>query len=481
MKKNLNWVISFLLVCLISLSVFPMRTAAEDTSADSIEIDASAALLVDGDHDQILYQKDANEKRYPASITKVMTALLVMEAIERGELTPNTMITASNDTLTGMNSESSTQNIQPGEQMSVENLLYCLLCASANEAANILAEAVSGSIPAFVDAMNAKAQELGMTDTHFVNPHGMHDNDHYTTAWDVYLMAHKAMTYPLFRQIVATADYTVPATNLSGARHIINTNALLTAKKYPGYTYTPTIGIKTGSTPEAGYCLVSAAKQNDLTVYAVVLGAANVPQSDGSTLRKQFSESRRLLKWGLTGFTRRTILDSNSLLREIPVKFSRQSSCVIVKPETSLEATVPNSFDSSLVETTVNLPSGSVAAPIKEGQKLGTANVTYNGIDYGTVNLVATTGVSFSPLQMVLSRLGTLFCSSIVKILLVVALILFLLFLYRRSAGNRRPGKSRKLSSPETTSPKKRTPAPSGKKLSGKGSQRGGKSRGSKR
>ena len=131
--------------------------------------------------------------------------------------------------LADLTPDSSTAGLQAGEEITVRNLLYCLLLASANEAANALAIAVAGDIPTFVEQMNQRAQELGMSGTHFVNPHGLHSDDHYTTARDIFKMAKQAMTHATFREIVSTGTYTVPATNLSGERTLYNTNALLTS------------------------------------------------------------------------------------------------------------------------------------------------------------------------------------------------------------------------------------------------------------
>lgn len=134
-----------------------------------------------------------------------------------------------------------------------------------------------GDIPTFVEQMNQRAQELGMSGTHFVNPHGLHSDDHYTTARDIFKMAKQAMTHATFREIVSTGTYTVPATNLSGERTLYNTNALLTSALHPGYTYSGTIGIKTGSTGQAGYCLTAAVEMKGHTLISVVLGAETPP------------------------------------------------------------------------------------------------------------------------------------------------------------------------------------------------------------
>ena len=206
--------LSCLTAVLLLVSLFTLPALA----LDDPDPRCGAAILVDGDYGEVVYEKNGYEKMYPASITKVMTSLLVLEAIERGELALDTPIPASASAIAAITADSSTQNIKPGEILTVQDLLYCDLVASANEACNILAETVGGSIEGFVDLMNQRAKELGMEGTHFVNPNGLHDPDHYSTAYDIYLMTSEAMKHDLFRTIVSTAKYVVPATNMSEER-----------------------------------------------------------------------------------------------------------------------------------------------------------------------------------------------------------------------------------------------------------------------
>ena len=180
---------SALLSLSLILSLLAVPAAASGTGSeilDGLHVEASAALLVDDDYGEILYEQNAHERAYPASITKVMTALLTLEAVDRGTLSMDQVITVSGNAYYGIGEGGSTQDIQPGEQLTVRDLLYCALLPSANEACNALAEAVSGDIAGFVELMNQRAAELGMTETHFTNTHGYHHPDHYTTAYDIY-------------------------------------------------------------------------------------------------------------------------------------------------------------------------------------------------------------------------------------------------------------------------------------------------------
>ena len=207
MKKNR--LSSFLLALSLTLGLLaPMGAAqaAESRSAilDGMEVEATAAILVDTTYGSldVLYDQNSHERRYPASITKVMTALLTVEAVDNGQLSLDDWITVGPEVNHEVGSGSSTQNIKEGEVMRLEHVLYCALTASANEACNVLAQAVSGSVDDFVALMNQRAGELGMEDTHFANTHGYHNEEHYTTAYDIALMCREAMQHETFRTIV---------------------------------------------------------------------------------------------------------------------------------------------------------------------------------------------------------------------------------------------------------------------------------------
>lgn len=364
--------------------------------APSIQVQARNAVLIDATYDEILYDKGAYEKAYPASITKVMTALLVIEAIERGELSENQMITCSETAPAGLSIYGSTQNIKPGETLSVRDLLYCLMLPSANEAANILAEAVSGDIERFVDLMNQRAQELGCEYTHFKNAHGLHDDNHYTTAYDIYLFFKKAMEYDLFREIVYTSVYETAPTELAAARKFFNSNALVSQWRYKGYLYTNCLGGKTGSTPEAGNCLVTAAADGDKYYIAVVLGAEVINNSDGTVDRMQFTESRRLYRWGFDTFERKQLVLGAAPIASIPVTLSSDADEVLLRPSGTIERTLPRSLNIEDFQTEVTLFSETLQAPVSAGEVMGKITLTYDGEVYGTLDLITLSDIERS-------------------------------------------------------------------------------------
>lgn len=413
---------------LLALFLFFSLCTLPAAALDDPEPVCRAAIIVDGDYGDVIYSHNGYDKMYPASITKVMTSLLVMEALADGRLTLDQPITASAAAVV-LPEGSSSAGIKAGEVLTVEQLLYCDLVSSANEACNILAETVGGSVSGFVDMMNAKARELGMNGTHFVNPHGLHDENHYTTAYDISLMARAAMEYETFRTIVSTAKYTVPATNMSGERVLYTTNALLDSWKIAGYTYSKAIGIKTGSTTPAGQCLVSAAVDTDgRTFYCVVLGAENVTNEDGSKTRYSFKESKRLLEWAFEHFERVTLLDNTftEVIREVPVSLSDEADYVIAQPVGTIEATMPIDYDPAKAELQVELVEG-VQAPVEKGSKLGTVSLVYDGVSYGTLDMVAADSVPRSDFQYYVKTTKDYLALWWVKALIIAAVVLILL------------------------------------------------------
>lgn len=329
--------------------------------------------------------------------------------------------------------------------MPLRDVLACALIPSANEACNILAETVSGSLTGFVELMNARAAELGTENTHFVNPHGLHDDDHYTTAWDIYLISNEAMKYPLFREMVTSKNYTVAATNIARERILHDTNALISNFNRTGYLYEYATGIKTGYTPEAGYCLASSATKGNRSLIAVVLGCERVPGTTGSEGFTYFTESKKLLEFGFNNFSRRVILDGTDPLLTVPVTLSEEADQVVAEPKGSIEATLPNDWDvKDFTFDAVPLEefAESATAPVKKGQVLGKVTVSYRDKTYGTLDLVAVTDVERSELLYRLDQIERFFSQLWVRVLLlaVVLLVLILVLRFLVFGGRRRGG-----------------------------------------
>ena len=437
MKKRRFFALFLVLGLLVSLLSVPASAFEE------IDVDARAALLVEKETGEILYEKNAHEKNYPASITKLTVALLVFEAIDAGQLSLDQPITARESAFEGLSIYGSTAGIKVGEVLTVEQLLQCMLIVSANEACNILGETLYGSVDAFVARMNERAAELGCEHTHFANATGLHNSQHYTTAWDLYLITREAMKHDKFMEICNSKSYTVPATNMTDKpRELHSTNFLISNWRARGYVYRDAQGIKTGSTEEAGHCLVSSAVRGDRQLVSVVLGADKVTLDDGkSTLTKSFSETIRLFDYGFDCFSRREVVSADELVREVPVALSSEANYVVAHPAESITRMLPTELDLSELTRDITLPD-SVDAPIAAGDELGEMTVSYNGTVYGTVKLLALSDVSASWLLVARRDVADFFSRTVVRIVLVVLLLLILAFLFLRGNGRgRRYGK----------------------------------------
>ena len=415
------------------------------TSADAYEdftLDAKAGLLIEADTGEILYEKNAHQENFPASLTKVMVALLVFEAIDEGKIALTDSVTATESAFEGLSSDGSTANIVPGETMTVEQLLNCMLIVSANEACNILGETLYGSVDAFVARINERATELGCEHTHFANATGLHNSQHYTTAWDLYLITREALKHDKFMEICNSKSAEIAETD-HNQRHVLHsTNRLISNWRELGYLYRDAQGIKTGSTEEAGHCLVSSAVRGDRQLVSVVLGAEKITLADGkSTLTKSFSETIRLFDYGFDCFSRREVVSADELVREVPVALSSEANYVVAHPAESITRMLPTELDLSELTRDITLPD-SVDAPIAAGDELGEMTVSYNGTVYGTVKLLALSDVSASWLLVARRDVADFFSRTVVRIVLVVLLLLILAFLFLRGNGRgRRYGK----------------------------------------
>ena len=441
------------LLCLALLSglLTTFASAADSGSAilDEMDVNAKAAVLVDPDTGEILYEKNAHAHNYPASITKVMTCLLTLEAVDEGKLTLDQVVTASSSIHTGIGEGASTADIKEGEEIRVIDLLYAALIPSANEACNVMAEAVAGDVASFVDLMNQRAAELGMTDTHFANTHGYHDDNHYTSAYDVFLMCQEAMKHETFRTIVTTKSYDMPATNIHPeVRTVHSTNALISNWNVTGYLYSYATGIKTGHTNESGYCLAAAATKEDRSLISVVMGCEREPGTSGSKGRTDFSETIRLFEWGFNNFSTQTILDTTKRdIPEIEVTLGKGTNYVTLEPQGEISALLPNDISTEDFKYDYTLNANSVEAPVEKGQVLGTITASFNGKEYGSLPLVASIGVEVDTLMYNLDRIQKFFSQLWVKILLVILLVVILFFIVRRlifggRRGSRRGGYS---------------------------------------
>ena len=362
-----------LILLILILLGFNIKSFAADNAP---VLTADSAILIDNKTNKILYSKNENDKMYPASTTKILTAILVLENCDL-----NDVVTASYDAVMEVPDGYSTAEIQIGEQLTVEQLLQLLLVHSANDAANVLAEYVGGSISSFVSMMNTKVNELGLTNSHFTNTYGKHDENHYTTASDLACIMQYCIKNDDFRRIAGSASCAIPATNKHNPRLYTTTNELLIPNGRYYYSYL-TAG-KTGFTSPAKGCLVSSAYKDDLEFICVVLGC------DYANSTARFTETKKLYEYGYSNFSNKNVVNSNDVVTtiEIPNASSETKNLNLLASE-SISALVNNSELETQVSPDITL-NENIKAPIAEGTVLGTATYTFDGIEYKTDLLAA--------------------------------------------------------------------------------------------
>ncbi|MBE5916834.1 MAG: D-alanyl-D-alanine carboxypeptidase [Pseudobutyrivibrio ruminis] len=281
-----------------ALSVLPNTTAYRLTT-----FDVASALVVNASNGKLIYSQGAKDKLEPASTTKILTALLVVEAIEAGQISLDTPVMVSSTAVASLPSDASHMNpkLQAGEILNVSQLLSAVMVSSDCQACNVLAEVVAGSVPNFVALMNLRAAQLGCTNSNFTNPSGYPDKKMYTNAYSLYLITANAISHPIFNQYFGQTSAIIPATNLYPApRTLVNTDALMLPES--GYYNPYVIGGKTGTANRAGQCLVTVASQSGKTIITVVLGGRNRTMFDGNTISMRYYETNRLINLGFANY-----------------------------------------------------------------------------------------------------------------------------------------------------------------------------------
>jgi len=419
---------------LLTVSLALVLCASPALALSPPEVLSPAVILLETNTEQELYSIDADRKMYPASLTKIMTVMLAVEAIEAGRVTIYDQVTASENCRFDLTDDSSSSNITAGEVMSLQDLLYCAMLASANESCNIIAEYIAGSVEKFVALMNARAEELGCVGTHFVNTHGLPDDDHYTTARDLSIIARQAVEYPLFMEICNSAGYTVPATNASELRQLSNSNALISVDSMysDDYYYADARGIKTGFTNAAGYCLASTAARGELELLAVVLGGTASGEA-GNVQYTNFGDSIRLYDWAFKNYGYHEVLSTTDMITEVPVEMGSGRDGVVLRPGSSISALLPNDTDFESFEKKITIYSQqtgeTLTAPISAGEVLGEITIHRDGVVYGTTTLIAGASVELSRLEYMKGQLVETLTSRPVQIIFWILVLLFVAYI----------------------------------------------------
>ncbi len=369
--KELALVLALLLSC--GVLVFPASAAPS--------VSAKSAVLIEAESGRVLYQNNAFLRLPMASTTKIMTAIV---AIESGDT--RRTVTVSPD---AVGIEGSSVYLYPGEQLTMEELLYALLLESANDAATAIAIAVAGSVEGFSQRMNEKAEALGLTATHFTNPHGLDDEAHYTTAYDLAVLSAYALKNEIFRTICATTRKTIPLKGNEGTRVLVNHNKMLT--RYEG-----AIGVKTGFTKRSGRCLVSAAERDGLTLIAVTLGAPD-----------DWQDHTAMLDFGFESYQSVLLAEKGGLVLPLSVVGGSTASVLVANTE-SARAILGRDHDA--ITYRIEAPQ-MLYAPVASGATVGRVVWMCDGEEIGTSPLVTINTVAYKKAERkgLLAWLSSLF------------------------------------------------------------------------
>ena len=335
---------------------------------------AGAAMLYEVNSDTVMYAWNPDVTMHPASLVKIMTALL---AFENGELAAE--VTVSANAMAALEENNATLEMQVGETLTLEQLLYCLLVGGANDAAVVIADHIAGSQQGFVQMMNDRAKALGCNGTVFTNPHGLHEDPQVTTARDMVKILREAMKFETFNTIFGTVSYTLPATTLSEERYMETTNFMMTSSTVAYYDKRVTGG-RTGVTTDRLRCLIVSAKSGSMNYISVILGAVPTFDVDGYTPKYfgSYEETRDLLKLGFEGFEVKQVLQENQVLLQYPV--ANASSSVAAGPTKSVSTVLPQDVTYENLSIVYQHSMPALSAPVRKGQQINTVQLWYGNV-----------------------------------------------------------------------------------------------------
>lgn len=442
MKKTMA---VFFCAVLILISVpAPAASAAYNSALPALELRSRIILLASLDNGSIIFSKNTEIKTSPASLTKIVTALLVLERckdLEAKVTVPEYAIRMFDNT------DSSNAGIVAGEVLSVGDLLRCMLVKSANESAAILADHVAGGQEEFVAMMNAYVVKLGCKNTAFVNTHGLDAEGQYTTASDMLKIVLKALEYPEFDKISSMAKVTIPPTNKSAKRELATTNFMMNSS-YREYYCEYVSGIKTGSTALAGRCIAAKASKDGYSYVALLMqGPYDDIDNDSVKENGAFIDCKKLIEWTFDHISLESVADPKKIVTEIKVNLSSSEDYVSLVPEKEIFALVPRGTDdtSVLIEPIEESLPASVDAPVEKGKVIGRARILYAGEEIAQVNLAASKEIKRNIALYLLALLKKAAGTAVFKIVIAAAVAAVLVYIFLYYYINSKRNKKRKV------------------------------------
>ena len=411
----------------LALSPIPVKAAAPFDN-----LVAKAAVLVESDSGAVLFEHNKDMHHPADGLTRVMTMILALTAVGNGDANLGEFIVMTDSALSGLPSTGMANRIRSGEEMTLIDLMYCAFIGGSTEACNLIAEHIAGSVDAFVVMMNERAELIGCENTNFTNPHGVHNDNQYTTAYDMFLIYREALTFPVFEDISGTFRYTIEPTNKTDSRRLTGSNSLLnTAGKY--YFRSCTSGLAS-ITYEGGHSFVGAAESEGLAQIVVVLGSDVVMLPDESAEMRNLTEAARLFQWGFAEFSWRTILSTGMIVAKAAVLHGDGADYVNLCPESDIRLLIDNDVpDSDFINNVIiyaDRDREPLIAPVEAGDVLGEVTVTRRDpktgklIVYDTLRLVANTDVKLNRLQFVKMQLDDALSSRTARLIVWILTVL---------------------------------------------------------
>lgn len=439
MKKSVKFLSALLVIICLFSTVIVGHAAYEP---EDFTVDAQSALLIYlGDEENtVVYEKNVNERRAPASLTKIATAAT---ALANG-VDLDAVTTVSYNAIHALDGTGSSMGeLKVGEEVTIRQVLYLIMLHSAGDACNVLAEYVGGSIDNYMNMVNEWVQSIGCENTHFVNPTGIDEENHYSTASDMAKMTLAAMQYPDFVKISETTVYTMEATNKNDEWKVYHRNLMLN-NNY-GYYYSPAKGIKTGTTTNAGYCVITEAEKDGYKYLCVVMGGVEKDYTDdGKADNGAFFDAKHLFQWAFSNFRVKELVKQNTVMSSLPVKNGKDTDVVQLVPRERVAALVPASLDDSAL--IFKLQEGApkeLEAPVKKGDVIGKADIIYADEVIGTVDVIAAADVERSILMFIFNSVKDLLNTIWAKIILVLVILFILFYIVLTIVYNRKKKKKR--------------------------------------
>lgn len=446
--KNIRNIYSFILIFAIFSSTSFILPVNASFSPDA-KIYSESVYMVNLDTDICVYKKNETQAVYPASTTKIMTCLLVLENVKNLDEYVEVTYEATNEFWGSDPNKSGPSNaaLEPGQtNLTYRDCLYALMLASACEAGNILAYSVAGDIPTFVQLMNQKAKDLGCVNTNFGNPHGLHQKDNFSCAYDMYLITKYAYdNFPLFMEICNTYEYDFPANaNNPGGYTKYTTNKLLQNSGENPYYYEYAKGIKTGSLPyfidletnektEGNSNLVSTAQRDGYEYMLVTLGAPYHDLASPSEVRPySFDDHITLYKWAFGNFTYQTVLSKNDIVATVDVEQGENADVVQLKPMNDYSTLLPKTLDKSTIQRIVTVFDEKITAPVKKDEYLGEVELRLADETLAVIKLVSAEAVELSQTAYMVDQAKKILdqqwfkaCVAVLAVLVVVVIVLY--------------------------------------------------------